>query len=122
MRIVDENRNEITEAYIDLSKGKVIQTIIVRPDAKPVDDVTKFAYEDEDYETVIQYIRIPDAELIESQIADFKRKLADTDYNILKIVEGVATVKDLAEVIFNRKEWRQKINELEAELATIKSE
>ena len=122
MRYIDENKNEILEADIDLSKGKIVQTIIVKPDAKPVDNITKFAFTDDDYETVFRYIRIPDDELIESQIADFKRKLSDTDYNILKIVEGAATIKDLAGVILSRKEWRQKINELEDKLAEIKKE
>lgn len=48
------------------------------------------------------------------RIAELKRNLRDTDYNILKVVEGVAKLSDLADVLVKRKAWREEINELEA--------
>ena len=36
-----------------------------------------------------------------------------TDYNILKIVEGAATIEEKADIIAQRAEWRKEINELE---------
>ena len=50
------------------------------------------------------------------QIAELKQKLADTDYNILKIVEGAATLSEMANIIKQRKAWRAEINELEKQL------
>ena len=56
------------------------------------------------------------------QIAELKKKLADTDYIVLKIAEAQAdgdteTVAELkttyATELANRKEWRVQINELE---------
>ena len=116
MRILDENDNEIRESDIDLEKGKMFQTAIIKPGAKPVDDVTKFAYDDDDYEMVIRYIRIPDKEIISGKITELKKNLMDTDYCIMKVVEGAATLIDYAETIAKRKSWRKEINDLEAEL------
>ena len=57
------------------------------------------------------------------QIAELKKKLADTDYIVLKIAEAQAdgdteTVTALkttyATELANRKSWREQINELEA--------
>ena len=50
------------------------------------------------------------------QIAELKQKLADTDYNIIKIVEGSATLSEMANIIKQRKMWRVEINELEKQL------
>ena len=46
-------------------------------------------------------------------IAELKQKLADTDYKILKIVEGAATLTEMAETIKKRALWRKEINDLE---------
>ena len=50
-----------------------------------------------------------------TEIAQLKHKLAETDYCIIKIAEGVATVEEYAEVIAQRATWRARINELEGE-------
>lgn len=50
-----------------------------------------------------------------AEIAELKRKLAETDYVAVKIAEGVATKEDYAEVLEQRAQWRARINELEAE-------
>jgi len=71
-------------------------------------------------EDILQY-EVPDeAEWLERQIDTFKRELADTDYHILKVVEGVKSLAECAEVMLKRKGWRSKINELEARLAKLK--
>lgn len=48
------------------------------------------------------------------EIRLLKYKLAETDYAVIKIAEGAATVEEYADVIAQRKEWRARINELEA--------
>ena len=49
----------------------------------------------------------------ETQIADLKQKLADTDYISCKIADGVATREEYADILAQRQEWRMEINKLE---------
>ena len=51
MIILNESMEEITE--YDLNHGSLTETVRIRPDAQPIDNVTKFAYADEDYEAVM---------------------------------------------------------------------
>ena len=53
MIILNESMEEITE--YDAAKGSLTETVRIRPDAEPIDNVTKFAYADEDYEAVMIY-------------------------------------------------------------------
>lgn len=46
------------------------------------------------------------------EIADLKKKLADTDYISAKIAEGAATKEEYADKIAERAAWRARINEL----------
>lgn len=62
MRLLDENDNEIQESDCDLSIGHIQKEIIIRPDAVPIDDVTKFAWDDDDYEEIKRYIVIPESQ------------------------------------------------------------
>ena len=55
---------------------------------------------------------------IESDIAGLKQILASSDYKALKY-EGQISEEDYAEIRDQRQSLRDKINELEAELATI---
>jgi hypothetical protein len=48
------------------------------------------------------------------EIYVLKHFLADTDYVVIKIAEGVATPEDYAEVIAQRQSARARIRELEA--------
>lgn len=48
----------------------------------------------------------------ELEINELKQKLADTDYAVIKIAEGSATVDEYADFITQRREWRKRINEL----------
>lgn len=52
-------------------------------------------------------------EIKQNRIWELKQLLAETDYVVIKIAEGVATQEDYAEVLANRKAWRSEINELE---------
>ena len=53
MIILNESMEEITE--YDAAKGSLTQTVRIRPDAQPIDNVGKFAWEDGDYEAVMIY-------------------------------------------------------------------
>lgn len=113
MRILDEQNIELTENDIDLTTGFVMQETIIRPDACPIDDLTKFAYADEDYETILRYIVIPEEQKNATRIAELKQQLSDTDYAVIKIAEGAATLEEYAEMIAQRSQWRKEINDLE---------
>ena len=56
MRIVNENFENIKEADADLTKGHLVIATTIREDAEPIDDVTKFAWSDDDYEEVQMYV------------------------------------------------------------------
>ena len=114
MRLVNTKGQDIPESEVDLTKGNLYTKNIIRSDAEPIDDITKFAYTDEDYETVQVYERIPDAELIQRRIEELKQYLSDTDYVVIKIAEGVATAEEYTDVIANRQAWRAEINQLQA--------
>ena len=114
MRLVNTKGQDIPESEVDLTKGNLYTKNIIRSDVEPIDDITKFAYTDEDYETVQVYERIPDAELIQRRIEELKQYLSDTDYVVIKIAEGVATAEEYTDVIANRQAWRAEINQLQA--------
>ena len=64
----------------------------------------------------VKEIEIPDTveEIpVEFQIEELKQKLSDTDYIACKIAEGVATIKEYANELQQRQEWREEINRLE---------
>ena len=58
---------------------------------------------------------------IQSEIAGLKQILAATDYKALKHADGALSDEDYAETKVQRQELRDKINELEAELAEVTS-
>lgn len=69
-----------------------------------VDGLDEFIIED----GVAIYSPLP-----EKQIVRLKKKLSDTDYIVVKIAEGAATAEEYADIISQRQEWRNEINELE---------
>lgn len=110
MRVVNQNLETITD--FDLERGSLIPVAAVREDAKPIDNVVKFAWYDEDYEQVQMYIPNP-VPTAQEQILELKEKLRQTDFHILKIVEGASTLTECAEVIKQRAVWREEIRKLE---------
>lgn len=52
-------------------------------------------------------------EKAQARIAGLKKLLADSDYVVIKIAEGVSTTDDYSEILNSRKAWRAEINELE---------
>ena len=80
----------------------------------PEGDIYDYRYVDGEF--LYYPTGIVQKETIMQRIAELKLALADTDYNILKIVEGAATIDEMADIISKRSKWRKEINELEAEL------
>ena len=50
---------------------------------------------------------------LERRIEDLRTNLINTDYVACKIAEGSATIEEYADVIEQRKVWRDEINKLE---------
>lgn len=122
MRYVDQNDQTIPESEVDLENGYVYEQTIIKEDAIPPDDITKFAYDDDDYEVVKVYVRIPTEEKIRKEIQERKTYLNDTDYVVIKIAEGVASTSEYQDVIARRTLAREQINILEEELKDLKGE
>ena len=57
MRYFDEYGNELLESEIDLTLGSLSEGTAIKVDAEPIDNVTKFAWTDDDYE-VVQYYHL----------------------------------------------------------------
>ena len=71
----------------------------------------------DEYEDILRFVPFSVEELAERRVAELKVKLFDTDYKILKIVEGASTISEVADVIKQRAAWRKEINELERDIA-----
>lgn len=50
---------------------------------------------------------------VEEQISILQAKLTATDYVVIKIAEGAAARDEYADVIEQRRQWREEINQLE---------
>lgn len=114
MRVIDQKFNTITE--YDLTKGQLVTAKAIREDAEPIDDKTKFAWTEEDWEEVQMYIPNhikTNAELV----AELKARLSATDYKIIKCIEyqftGQELPYDVAELHTERQAIRDQINQLE---------
>ena len=80
MRVVNQNFETITE--YDLTKGFLYPGVLIREDAEPIDNITKHAWADEDYEDVQIYALYPVEEptqldRIEAQVA-YTAMMTDT--------------------------------------------
>ena len=116
MRVINQNCETITE--YDLSEGRLVLTTAVRADAAPIDNVTKFAWADEDYEEVQMYIPYP-VKTVQQQIAERKAQLSATDYKVIKCSEcqllGKEMPYDVEALHVQRQALRDEINKLEQE-------
>lgn len=108
--------------------------ILVSTDVEEYADENMYEFElpdDFDFATQDEY-RIVDGELVhdprpvpaDQQINELKSKLAQTDYVAIKVYEAMVSEEAIpdedatryAEIIAQRKEWRQQINQLEREV------
>lgn len=113
MRILNEQGEELNEAECDLTMGFLRQETVIRAQAAPIDNITKFAWADEDYETIQRYVAVSEQQRATERIARLKQFLQDSDYTVIKIAEGAATLEEYADVIAQRQAWREEINQLE---------
>ncbi len=55
MRYIDQNGKTVPKEQLDLTKGYLTEVQVIREDAEPIDNVTKFFYTKEDYEVAQVY-------------------------------------------------------------------
>ena len=68
---------------------------------------------------------VPDVEITitpEQKIEILKQKLKDTDYKAIKYAEGQLTEEEYASTKAERQSWRDRINELEAQIMSQATE
>lgn len=135
MKVLDENTFEELADY-DLSSGYLIKSEIIKKDAAPIDNVTKFAWDDDDYEEVMFYVYEGEEVILNRELDQLKHNLSETDYIAAKAMDSLiinTSSKDFesalssfnseyADKLAQREEWRKRINEIEEELSQLKSE
>ncbi|RHV07204.1 hypothetical protein DXB97_04210 [Firmicutes bacterium OM07-11] len=87
MRYVNEKFEPITEDDVDLEKGYLTTTTAIREDAEPIDNITKFAWNDNDYEEVQVYSLNPEREL--SPQDDTDAMAIDHEYRLTLLELGL---------------------------------
>lgn len=68
-----------------------------------------------EYYAVVKNPEPTEEDIKQARINELKQLLSDTDYVVIKIAEGSATKKEYADVIEQRKAWREEIRELSNE-------
>ena len=135
MKVLDKNTLEELENY-DLSLGYLTKSIVIKKDAIPIDDKTKYAWDDDDYEEVMLYVYEGKEVILNKELNRLKHNLSETDYIAAKAMDSLilnTTTNGLesalssfnteyADKLAQRKEWRKRINEIEEELSQLKSE
>jgi hypothetical protein len=86
-------------------------------DTLPDGDTMAYRYVAGEY--VLDPIPADPVEVANERIEELKGLLRDTDYHILKVVEGATTLAACAEVILKRAAWRREINELEKQMEGV---
>ena len=76
MRIVNQELKTITE--YDLNKGYLVPATAIKEDATPIDNVTKFAWADDEYEEVQMYVPSQEVTEAPTQLDRIEAQLAYT--------------------------------------------
>ena len=82
MRVVNENFETITE--YDLSKGQLVNTLAIKENVLPIDNVNKFAYCDEDYEEAKMFIPFTE----DTEIPSHEQRLQALESAMLAMMSG----------------------------------
>lgn len=87
MRIIDTEGNPIQSP--DSEKGYLATRQEIREDAVPIDNLTKFAWEDSDFEEVKVYIPYGEPDTAPSQLDRIEAQLVYTAMMTETLTEGV---------------------------------
>lgn len=96
MRIIDFRTDEdIIDPDLDL--GQLVESTCIKKDATPIDDIAKFAWEDDDYEPCMLYILkedLPDPRDAPSPINEVENALCEMYEENLMLKEDLALIKE----------------------------
>lgn len=108
MRIcIEKTSGKLVESQTDATEGTMIQNALQYGYIES--NLEEKEVTEEEYATILLNQPVP----AEQQISTLKQKLANTDYVVIKIAEGVATPGEYADVIAQRQAWRAEISRLE---------
>ena len=96
----NQNQNKNTET------GYWIYKTVIKPDATPINNITKFAYYDSDYEEVKEWHEYTQEELAHLDNEQKKQVINDNLPNIIDTLEnGIAELGDLiGDIVYSQKE------------------
>lgn len=94
MKIYDENDQLITDP--DLEIGELRQETRIKPDAIPIDNKTKFAWDDDDYEDILRYHVWTQEELAEIAERDAETARAEAREAFLADAPSIQAEQDAA--------------------------
>lgn len=83
MRYFDDFGNELLENEIDLTRGYLTTGTVIKVDAEPIDNITKFAWADDDYEEAQFY------HLFSNNVPEEPEVSEPTADDILNVLLGV---------------------------------
>lgn len=107
--IYDENGDVVENP--DLSLGCVTEQTVIRDDAEPIDDVDKFAWDDDDYETRLVYVPYTDEEIArmaeaegrakrEAWLSDAPDQVADIDELLVTLYESQLQTDEMLTALY----------------------
>lgn len=78
-----------------MEKGYYIEKVVIKEDATPIDNIEKFAWYDEDYETVREFVEYTEEELAEIAKAEAEKVKAQEREELLdSLPETLADADD----------------------------
>lgn len=102
--VVEQGHYETVREYPN--GGRDVDWVVDVPGAEAKDAWDEF-------EDILRFVPYTAYELAQQRIVELKENLQNTDYMILKVVEGATTLVEIAETVKKRAAWRREINELE---------
>lgn len=101
MRIIDEyTGKELTEAQIDTARGVLVEAMRAKPGAyDTIDNVSKFALSDEDYEAVMVYRAYTEEELAERELQAAQSAYEAARDEWEELLEGIFSSDSLADFL-----------------------
>ncbi len=91
--IVDENYNIIADhSTVDQTLGTLEDCVIINPDAKPIDNINKFAWEDSDYINCKRYVLNKEVIHTPTPEEDLESITVDHEYRLTVLELGLNNV------------------------------
>lgn len=76
MRYFNEKGEIISMDSIDLTKGTLVSFQTIKEDATPIDNITKFAWDDNDYEEAQMYVPFLEEDMKPTQLDRIEAQVA----------------------------------------------